>query len=109
MNQFVVIVLLIVAISTINYILAARENKKTFAALKEYMADPNHIREVVIDNEKGYSIGRIHFIGGGTYYYNGVIQHEESILSMLESGGVNVIYVHDHEYGLPFMNNHVLV
>lgn len=94
-----------VAIGTINYVLSSRENKKTFSALKEYMALPNHLTEVVIDNEKGYSLGRIHFIGGDTYYYNNVRKYEEFILSMLEADGVNVLYVHDHEYGLPPIND----
>lgn len=96
-----------VAIGIFNWISCNRENNKTFATLKEYLADPSHLFKVVIDNEKGYSEGRIHFVEGPTFHYNNVMKYEESVLSMLESGGVSVLYVHDHVYGLPPINDAV--
>jgi hypothetical protein len=103
MDLFIFIAIM-AAIGTINYVLSVRENKKTFAALKEYMADPMHLSEVLIDNEKGYSEGRIHFLGGNTYYYNNVMRNEKLVLSILASGNVNVLEINDHVYGLPEIN-----
>lgn len=100
----IIFIAIAMSIGAINYSLNARQNKKTFAALKKYMADPEHLRKVVIDNEKGWSECRLHFVGGNTYYYNNVIKYEKEVLLMLESGEVEVLYIRDHVYGIPPIN-----
>ena len=87
MNGYIILGVMF-AIGIINFILARRENKKTFTGLKDYLAAPGYPQKVAISNEIGWNAGRIEFIGGKVFFYNNVREYQVSILSMLGAAGI---------------------